>query len=376
MGGVLRLFLLCGVLMIPNRADSADIQRVMVLEMTSTGVDASIGRSLSEILALSIRKALPAATVLGQAELNSMLALEKQRDMLGCSSDLSCLAEIGGALGADHLAIGSVGRLGSVHLLTLKLVDTRHAKTIRHISEEVSGQDERLIEATRQWASHLVDPSRQAGFGYLTLLGTGPVNVDGQPVGVAPIERFALPPGEHRVEWLGSPVQTVRIEAYGVSEVAPPRPPTPEAGVEATAAPERLPRVFRPGLLVGATLAVEKPGDTTAITLEATGELFDLVELGAGFTAPESYQLSVRVWLYHGLVDVGLLARGVDFPRAEGDERSQSLAGGLALGLGQDFGFGLCGVRLEALLSFDGGAHGPDADETSTPVTLAAFWRL
>jgi hypothetical protein len=45
-----------------------------------------------------------------------MLALEQAKQSVGCGSDMACLAEIGGALGADYLITGSVLLVGDTYL--------------------------------------------------------------------------------------------------------------------------------------------------------------------------------------------------------------------------------------------------------------------
>jgi hypothetical protein len=200
------------------------IERLLVLDLASTGIAPEVARNLSEILASAIRDSIPRTTVLGQSEINSLLALEKQRDLLGCTEDVSCLAEMGGALGADHLVVGSAGRVGNAYVVSLKLMNTREAKTIRHVSKEISGNAELLIEAVRQWGANLVDPGRVAGFAYLTVLGEGEVLVDGVSRGKAPLDRLKVEAGSHAVVWQqenGDRHQTqVRTPAYADTETA------------------------------------------------------------------------------------------------------------------------------------------------------------
>src|SRR5512138_2927366 len=85
--------------------------RLLVLDLVSSGVDATVTASLSEVFAATVREALPGTAVIGQNEIRSMLALDRQRALLGCSDDVSCLAEIGGALGAEMMVLGSVGKI-------------------------------------------------------------------------------------------------------------------------------------------------------------------------------------------------------------------------------------------------------------------------
>ncbi len=47
------------------------------------------------------------------ADLNAMLQAEAAKDLLDCD-DVSCAAEIGGAVGADRILAGSIGRIGNL----------------------------------------------------------------------------------------------------------------------------------------------------------------------------------------------------------------------------------------------------------------------
>ncbi len=205
-------------------ADTAS-ERLLVLQLAATGIATEVSKNLSEVFAAAIREAMPKAEVLGQSEIDNMLAMERQRDLVGCADNISCLAEVGGALGADYLAAGSIGKVGATYTLNLKLLNTRAAKTVRHVSKDVSGSEDLLIEATRQWGAHLVDPTRAAGTGYLTVLGQGEVLIDGQSRGRAPLERLAVAAGSHAVEWVGAGgarhKRDVRVAAYTAMEIGP-----------------------------------------------------------------------------------------------------------------------------------------------------------
>jgi len=58
-----------------------------------------------------------------------MLGFEKVKSAVGCD-DASCIAEIGNALGVDFLAAGSVAKLETSMVLTLKLFDVRKTKVL------------------------------------------------------------------------------------------------------------------------------------------------------------------------------------------------------------------------------------------------------
>jgi hypothetical protein len=60
--------------------------------------------------------------VFGPSDLNTVLNLEKQRDLLGCDES-KCITEIGGALGADKLLSVQVAKIDDAWLVTTKLID-------------------------------------------------------------------------------------------------------------------------------------------------------------------------------------------------------------------------------------------------------------
>ncbi|MBI3178991.1 MAG: hypothetical protein HYZ27_04980 [Deltaproteobacteria bacterium] len=213
-------------------------QRVLVLDLASSGVAPEVTKNLSEMFALSVRKAMPSASVLGASEIASMIALERQKDLVGCADDVSCLAEIGGALGAELLALGTVGKVGTLHVLTLKLVNTRETRTLRHVSQEVAGGAENLVDAMRQLGANLIDPKAPIDQGYLSIGGSGEVSIDGEDVGPAPLTRLAVRAGLHVVTWRSAAGETtdkrVRVEPYTTTEV------DPMASVAAAGPPKRL----------------------------------------------------------------------------------------------------------------------------------------
>ena len=70
------------------------------------------------------------------------MAVEKQK--LGCQ-EVSCLAEIGGALGAERMVTGTLGRLGETYLFAVQLIDVAHARVVRSGSATVSAKHDDLL---------------------------------------------------------------------------------------------------------------------------------------------------------------------------------------------------------------------------------------
>jgi len=138
---------------------AAPVQRVVVLDMAGKGEAASLAEELTELLASTIRETSPDTAVLGQSEIKAVLSLEQQRAQIGCEDDTACLAEIGGALGADHLVTSRLGRVGSSYLVSLKLIEAKTGAVVRQFSDRVAGSDEKLIDSITRGARQLfADP--------------------------------------------------------------------------------------------------------------------------------------------------------------------------------------------------------------------------
>jgi TolB-like protein len=100
--------------------------RIAVLPLEAgEGVSAPTARAVTEAVVAEVRKR-PGTALLTPDEVQSLLAVERQRAVLGCG-DSACAGQVGSALGADQLLAGSVARLGQSWLVHLKLLDTRSA---------------------------------------------------------------------------------------------------------------------------------------------------------------------------------------------------------------------------------------------------------
>lgn len=102
--------------------------------------------------------------VLGSSDVALMLGMERQKALLGCSADTSCLAELGGALGAPWMVSGALSRAGSVYRLDLKLLDTRKAKVQARVGRTVNSQEE-LVRLVSSMAAELLEPIQGASSG-------------------------------------------------------------------------------------------------------------------------------------------------------------------------------------------------------------------
>lgn len=104
--------------------------RVLVLDLKSNGVDEAAVRTLNSLVAVAAAE-IPIFDVVSGADVQQMIALEAERQQLGCDAQgASCLAELAGAIGAQVVLFGDVGKLGELYVINLNLFDSIQLKSI------------------------------------------------------------------------------------------------------------------------------------------------------------------------------------------------------------------------------------------------------
>lgn len=185
-------------------APAAARVRVAILEPAAIGIPlaqaSAVTAALLEILAAETGRL--GYDVISSSDIKAMLALEKQRDLLGCESDVSCLAEIGGALGTELMINGSIASMGGVYTLSLSLVDSRSVR-VRSRFQGSAGSEAVLAETARRGVAILFEKQADALATGMMVVRTEPegaaISLNGKPVGVSPLTLDQVPAGEHLV---------------------------------------------------------------------------------------------------------------------------------------------------------------------------------
>jgi hypothetical protein len=127
--------------------------------------------------------------VIGKTDVATLLDVESKKQAVGCSDDTTgCMTMIAGALGAEYVASAIVGRVGTVTVLTFKIIDVRKVVVLLHASQRVQ-TDAQLLGACDDVAAQVVE----------AVFHTGPPAASAQEparsvVAAAPAEAPASPP--------------------------------------------------------------------------------------------------------------------------------------------------------------------------------------
>ncbi len=85
--------------------------------------------------------------VLAKSDLAALLGFERQKELAGCADDTGCLAVLGGALGAQYMLIGTVGKLGTRGHVSLTLLDVKKSQVVARQAELCPGDEDALTDA-------------------------------------------------------------------------------------------------------------------------------------------------------------------------------------------------------------------------------------
>ncbi len=112
----------------PALAAAESRPKLVVLQLKAgQGVDEKGAATLTSVVIGDAARV--GFSVVSQADVAAMLAYQKARVMLGCS-DEGCLAELGGALGADYVLAGEVAVVGTRAHQSLTLLDARKGAVV------------------------------------------------------------------------------------------------------------------------------------------------------------------------------------------------------------------------------------------------------
>jgi hypothetical protein len=166
--------------------------RLAVLDFALAGsAHPDLARLLAEAAAAGAAAATSDHQVLSQGEVAALLGLEKTRQMLGCSDDQGCMADLAGALDSDRLLAGSLTILERSALLTVRLLDVKKSRTLARANATLLDASEReLVDAARRLAHEALTGRRLDTTGVVRVSVDRPgatVTLDGKALGESPL---------------------------------------------------------------------------------------------------------------------------------------------------------------------------------------------
>jgi TolB-like protein len=112
-------------------AADAHKPKLLVMDLQAVGgAEATLAQAATEAV-VNEAEARGFYQVLSSRDIASMLGVERQKQLLGCSEESSaCMLEISGALSAQYVLGGSVSRFGDALQLNLQLFDNQKSQVV------------------------------------------------------------------------------------------------------------------------------------------------------------------------------------------------------------------------------------------------------
>lgn len=111
-------------------SSAGDRPRLAVLDLQATGgADPAVSQALTDSVVTEVSRR-GYYEVVSSADLRTLLSVERQKQLLGCSEGSSCLAEVADAVGSRFVLSGTLAKLGDSYQLTLQGIDSQKAQPV------------------------------------------------------------------------------------------------------------------------------------------------------------------------------------------------------------------------------------------------------
>jgi TolB-like protein len=175
------------------------------------GVDKSMANLITELVLDSVTKT-GKYNVMGQKDLDKMLSWEQQKQTQGCT-DIGCLVQLAGSLGASYYIEGSIGAMGDMYLVSLKLIDANNVKVLQRSTEKVSKDENAVVAAVEKQVAALFGGT-VPGAESVGVTGVRPTNNGPSDVGAR--HAVPVPANPALVKWgMGLTFSGIGVTAIG-----------------------------------------------------------------------------------------------------------------------------------------------------------------
>lgn len=132
----------------PTARPASAKKKMAVMDFKAVqGVSAGTVEILGNVIAADLAR--QGFDVISKSDIQAMLGFQKERQLLGCTEDANCIAEIGGSLGVDYVLTGQVGQIGTQFNISMLVVDSRKAKVVTRLSSFCEANEDALVKSAR-----------------------------------------------------------------------------------------------------------------------------------------------------------------------------------------------------------------------------------
>ncbi|MDP2275852.1 MAG: hypothetical protein Q8K32_34225 [Archangium sp.] len=117
------------VLQLVAATASPEVPRLLVQQFTVRGVDVATAESISDGVGPEIDRRGYFRSLTSK-DVQTILGLERQKQLMGCAEASSCLTELAGAMGAPYLLSGTISQIGPSLQLSMQMIDVSKSQVV------------------------------------------------------------------------------------------------------------------------------------------------------------------------------------------------------------------------------------------------------
>jgi hypothetical protein len=158
--------------------------KIAIYPLQASGVAPDVAGVATSLVPAEVQRVQPNASVTSPDDLKTLLVQQNQDKMMGCTGDSACLAELGGAVGANEIVTGRVGKLGRLLVLEMRRLDMKSQRTVAS-STRTCLAEEGLVEAVKLTVGELYGIAAPA----TSVVATAPLKLDKADAAYDPIQQ-------------------------------------------------------------------------------------------------------------------------------------------------------------------------------------------
>jgi len=146
--------------------------RLAIMKLKAAGVPEEYADGLTETIATSAARTGVFETI-SPAQISSLLAYEKRKELLGGCVDADCYVQVAQAVKAEHLVGGSVAKVGDKLVLNLVLIDAKEGTALKRTDRDTSSASA-LMSSARNAMTVVLQPLLESRQGFLRVAANVP----------------------------------------------------------------------------------------------------------------------------------------------------------------------------------------------------------
>lgn len=166
--------------------------KLAVLDVAVSGeLSPLLRRALADVAATEASR-IGAARVITQGEVATLLGIERQKQLLGCTDDSGCISEVASAMDVDRVLSSEVSIIEHTTLLVVRQIDVRKGRTLGRLTATLKDASQAvLLDAMRRLTHEVLTGNKLDTTGALRLAVEQPgarITLDGADLGTSPLK--------------------------------------------------------------------------------------------------------------------------------------------------------------------------------------------